>query len=333
MVVSIIIPVYNAEKHLSRCLTALQETHFSSWECIVVDDCSTDNSNNIAQQFDVRLFKTPTRSGPAIARNLGATQAQGDYLFFIDSDVLIQQGTVGHAVATMQANSEFAACFGSYDNSPSEANLLSQYRNLQHHYVHQMSQSEASTFWSGCGIIKRSVFEKLGGFRTLTPGRPSIEDIELGYRLCHAGYKIHLEKLLTVKHLKRWSLWTILKTDIRDRAWPWTRLIVQAGGLPNDLNLQMSQRMSTAVTYLGLLFILASIWQSLFLIGVLICMAILWRLNGSFYRFLMEQRGVWFTVRAVWIHWLYFFYSGATFVSGVIFWGLVQREFLSRTAV
>ena len=239
---------------------------------------------------------------------------------------MVQPGTVGHAVATMQANPQLAACFGSYDDNPSEQNLLSQYRNLQHHYVHQTSESEASTFWSGCGMIRRSVFEELGGFKTLTFGRPSIEDIELGLRLKRANHPIRLEKLLLVKHLKHWTLASILRTDIRDRAWPWTRLIVQEGAIPNDLNLQISQRISTIAVFLGILMLFLGLFQPLFWLGLLPLMALLFGLNRPFYTFLQEKRGSFFLGWAVWIHWLYFLYSGITFGVGVLYWGVLRRE-------
>lgn len=319
MHVSVVIPVYNGGDMLRRCLAALDQTHYDSWNCIVVNDGSTDDSVEIARSFGATVLDSATsRSGPALARNEGAKAATGDLLFFIDADVAVLPGTIGHAVATMQSYPEIAACFGSYDDTPSEPNFLSQYRNLQHHYVHQCGNSEASTFWSGCGIIRRAVFEEMDGFHTVTAGRPSIEDIELGYRLRSAGYKIRLEKLLLVKHLKRWTLWKVLITDIRDRAWPWTRLIVQSGGLPNDLNLQTSQRFSTAVTFLAILCLLFAIWQPLFLVGSLIAYLVLLRLNADFYRFLRRKKGNRFALFSTFLHALYFLYSGLTFAVGLL---------------
>ena len=324
MLVSVIIPVYNGGDQLRRCLHAVQETHYQPYELIVVDDGSTDGSAAIATAAGARVIVgQPARSGPAHARNQGAAEARGELLFFVDADVMIRPGTIGHAVATMQAHPELAACFGSYDDTPSETNFLSQYRNLLHHYVHQISKREASTFWSGCGMIRRELFLQMGGFRTLTPGRPSIEDVELGYRLRAAGHDIYLEKLLLASHMKRWTLWNMLVTDVRDRAWPWTRLIVQAGSLPNDLNLQTSQRLSTAVAFL-LLFALLLLPIRPFIGGafLLIGLPLLIILNRGFYQFLRERQGGLFTVRAVFFHWLYFLYSGATFAVGVLLFNL-----------
>ena len=58
--------------------------------------------------------------------------------------------------------------------------MVSQYRNLLHHFVHQHGHAEASTFWAGCGAIRRAAFDAVGGFDAARFPRPSIEDIELG---------------------------------------------------------------------------------------------------------------------------------------------------------
>ena len=68
-------------------------------------------------------------------------------------------------------------------------NFVSQYKNLFHHFVHQDASGTATSFWAGCGAIRRDIFLRLGGFNTAYK-RPSIEDIELGYRLTRAGHRI-----------------------------------------------------------------------------------------------------------------------------------------------
>jgi hypothetical protein len=129
-----------------------------------------------------------------------------------------------------------------------------------HCYVHQRAQSEASTFWSGCGAIRREVFLAHSGFSN-DYGRPAIEDIELGYRLIQAKRVIRLDRELCVKHLKRWTFWGLVKTDILDRGIPWSELILRDRNMPNDLNLALSQRVSVALVYLLLAAALAAAWR------------------------------------------------------------------------
>lgn len=327
MFVSLIIPVHNGRDTLPQCLAAVNQTLYDAWECVVVDDGSTDGSGALARQMGMRVITNDSGlPGPAQARNLGAAAAEGDVLFFIDADVLVQPGTVGIVAATLSAYPDLAACFGSYDDSPTETNFLSQYRNLLHHFTHQQARSEASTFWSGCGAIYRHVFNEIGGFAVSAFPRPSIEDIELGYRLRAAGYQIRLEKLLQVSHMKRWSARQMVVTDVRDRAIPWSRLILQDGSLPNDLNLQTGQRVSTAVAFLGLVApggALVTSW--LWLLWGTAVAVLVW-LNRHFYRFLLQKRGIWFLLRALPWHWFYFIYSGAAFAAVFILARLGKLE-------
>ncbi len=325
MQVSVIIPVLNGGDMLARCLSALQKSLYNNWECIVVDDGSTDNSVQIAHAYGVRTISgSPIHGGPARARNLGAHVAHGELLFFLDADVAVQPGTISHAVATMTSDPNLAACFGSYDDNPSEQNFLSQYRNLLHHYVHQTSHVDAGTFWSGCGMIWRDIFREMDGFDPELFKRPSIEDIDLGYRLRNAGYQIRLEKLLLVQHMKRWTPKNMIVTDIRDRALPWTRLIVEGGSLPNDLNLQTPQRWSTAVTFFMMFALISSLFWSPALLFLPLCMFALLGLNQDFYTFLRENRGWRFVLMALPWHWLYYFYSGTSFILGVVWYGVIR---------
>ncbi len=246
--VTVVIPAYNAGDQLRRCLESLAASSHAPLEVIVVDDGSTDNSPSIIAGFPVKSLHTGGRRGPAFARNLGARAAAGDLLFFIDSDVCVQPGTIESIVTTFARDEDLDALIGSYDNDPHSRDFLSQYRNLMHAWVHQTGDRRASTFWSGCGSIRRTLFLEHSGFDE-NYGRPAIEDIELGYRLVAAGRKIILDPTLQIKHLKRWTFWGLLKTDILDRGIPWTELILRDRNLPNDLNLQLNQRVSVALAF------------------------------------------------------------------------------------
>lgn len=218
-------------------------------ECIVVDDGSTDGSVGVARELGATVLQTGRRRGPAFARNLGARAARADLLFFLDADVCVHADTVERVCADFAEDPGLDALIGSYDPAPLSPDFLSQYRNLMHCYVHQTSRSQACTFWSGCGAIRKSVFLEHSGFDE-SYRRPAIEDIELGFRLVRAGRKIVLDRALQVKHLKRWTFFNLLKTDILDRGIPWTELILRDRKMPNDLNLHLSERISVALAFL-----------------------------------------------------------------------------------
>jgi glycosyltransferase involved in cell wall biosynthesis len=251
--ISVVVPVRNSPRELRQCLERLFASMYTNYEVIVVDDASTDETAQVAAEFGATVLCLGTRRGPAGARNRGADIAQGEYLFFLDADCCVYPDTLSEVHDTFKRNPDLDAVFGSYDTRPTAENVLSEYKNLFHHFVHQDSRAQATTFWSGCGAIRRSVFRKMGGFSARYK-RPSIEDIELGRRLHTAGHRIMLNKRLQVTHLKHWTLWSIIKTDVLDRGIPWTQLMLEEGRMPDDLNTKVSQRISVILAY-GLLFI------------------------------------------------------------------------------
>ena len=243
--VSVIIPVYEPGEFLDRCLQALTRSNFKDYECIVVDDGSSIpvDADNLLQ-YSATLIRLEHRSGPAKARNVGAGSANGAILFFIDVDVEVHPDALGTAVSSMQANTDISAVFGSYDESPDRPEFISRYRNLYHHWVHQNGNENASTFWSGLGAIRRDIFQELNGF-DITFRHPSIEDIELGYRLKSAGGHISLLKNMRGKHLKHWTFSSILQTDLLKRGVPWVQLLLATSTTSTDLNLNWKSRFAT----------------------------------------------------------------------------------------
>jgi len=313
--ISVIIPVRDGGLIFRRCLQGITEASPSSTEIIVVADGDTDGSWRVAEEFGVKVLRIPKPQGPARARNLGAQAAQGDILFFLDADVVIHPDGIRQVEATFRNDPQLTALFGSYDDEPGENNFLSQYKNLFHHYVHQISREEASTFWSGCGAIRRRVFLELGGFNEAYR-KPCIEDIELGYRMKQAGHRIRLSKELRVKHLKRWNIRSLLKSDFFDRALPWTELVLRDRNFINDLNLRISSRLSVILIYVLLLTLIGGIWWN-WSFGVAGGLALmLFLINIPLYRFFFQKRSFGFMLGTIPWHWLYYFYSGLAFAIG-----------------
>jgi cellulose synthase/poly-beta-1,6-N-acetylglucosamine synthase-like glycosyltransferase len=322
-VISVIVPVFDGGDNFARCLAALTASPQSpTWELIVVDDGSTDGSAELARAAGAYVLHTAqARSGPGVARNLGAQVARGELLLFLDADVLVTPHTITQVAETFQQEPGLTALFGSYDARPTAPNFLSQYKNLFHHYVHQNSNAEATTFWAGCGAIRRTVFLELGGFDPAY-GRPSIEDIELGYRLNRSGYSVRLCHDIQVTHLKHWTARSLLLTDIRDRGIPWMDLLLRGRVYPSDLNLNRGNRISVACAGLiGVAVLTAMMWP-LALLFMLLPAIILLSLNWSLYRFFQRERGVSFALATIpWV-WLYYGYSGLCVVLGV--WAYIR---------
>jgi len=207
---------------------------------------------------------------------------------------------------------EIAALFGSYDDDPPYPGLVSRYKNLQHHFVHQHSQREASTFWTGLGAIRRDVFVQVGGFHE-SYRRPSIEDIELGVRLNQSGYVVWLCPDVLATHLKEWNLVSLLRTDIFDRAIPWTRLIHSSSQLPSNLNLDTKSRLSVLCLWILIFHLVAGFWVPLAWGVAPVWLGLLITANFSLYLLFYRKGGLWFALGASGLHMFYFFYSSVVF--------------------
>jgi cellulose synthase/poly-beta-1,6-N-acetylglucosamine synthase-like glycosyltransferase len=310
---SIIVPAYNNCHDLARCLSALHAEVSSDSQLIVVDDASTDATPRVAAAGGAQVLRLEKNSGPGAARNLGAAQAAGEVLLFVDADVVVAAGTLDRVIQAFAADPALTALFGSYDDDPEASSLVSRYRNLLHHFVHQAGETEAATFWAGLGAIRRAVFLAVGGFDAARFPRPSIEDIELGYRLRRAGHRIRLDQNLQGKHLKRWRFWSMLRTDVMRRALPWSRLVLDTQHAPEDLNLRASQRLCGALVGLALAAVAVAPWWP-WLLGVggiaLTAVAVL---NRRFYALLWRRGGWKLTGVGFMLHVLYFIYSSASF--------------------
>jgi len=329
LTVSVIIPVYKGGEAFRACLSSLAGADPSPCEIVVVTDGDSDESGPLAETFGVQVLGLPERGGPARARNLGAQNSSGDILLFIDADVTVDRDIIERVTDTFRQEPDLAALFGSYDEEPARTNFLSQYKNLLHHYGHQTASEDASTFWGACGGIRREVFLGLGGFDE-TYRRPCVEDIELGYRLKRAGYRIKLCKDLQVKHLKRWNSISLLRSDFFDRALPWTLLILRDRRFIKDLNVGRSGRTSVFLMYILVASLVACWWWTGFVALSAVAALSLLVLNAGLYRFFWRKRGLCFALQSVAWHWLYYLYSGFAFTAGAALYLL--SGFRSRAA-
>ncbi|MGM9912838.1 glycosyltransferase [Floccifex sp.] len=98
MLLSIIVPIYNVENYLKRCIESVINQKMNDYELILIDDCSTDSSLKIAKQYqhisNVQVIEKKKNAGLSDTRNIGLKKAQGDYVLFLDSDDYIEDGSL-----------------------------------------------------------------------------------------------------------------------------------------------------------------------------------------------------------------------------------------------
>jgi cellulose synthase/poly-beta-1,6-N-acetylglucosamine synthase-like glycosyltransferase len=327
---SIIVPAHNATGVLPRSLGALRNSDLprDKWELIVVDDGSADDTSLIAARYADTVVTLPGKPhGPAYARNRGFEVSRGDIIVFIDSDCVAHIDTLSRIVALFEAQPDLGAAFGSYDNKPPATGVMSQYRNLIHHYVHHRNAGEVETFWAGAGAIRREVFSEAGMYDEWHYSRPQIEDIELGARIRRLGCRILLDPAIQVTHLKKWTLGAVVRTDLRDRGIPWARLLMHRGAMMSTgtLNLRWTEKINTVLVWVAVLLVLAApIMRSLIpLWWAAGCVAVVIALNLPLWSFFARTRGLGFAVLVMPAHLMYYLLNGVSFGVGLLLQNLI----------
>lgn len=263
----------------------------------------------LAAEDELIVVTEPAGANAAEARNAGVRRASGEVLVFVDSDVLIHPGALARIRAAMAADPYLTAVFGSYDDTPAAGMLVSDFRNLLHHHVHQSAGGPAETFWTGLGAVRRPAFDGVGGFDERMRW---IQDIDLGMRMSASGARIELDPALLGTHLKRWSLRTMLWTDFRRRGVSWVALMVRRRRVPSGLNLGWRHRLSAVLSLVGLIALLRGR-----VVGVVGALVGLVALNAPFYRLLLRRLGAAGALAGVGLHALHHLASVAAVPAGV----------------
>lgn len=317
--ISVIMPVYNGigflEKSLPPLVALLDRKEIL--ELIVIDDGSLDESVALAKKLGATILFSGGRKGPGAARNIAAKEAQGEILWFVDADVVVREDAV-KILKDGLTDKEVTAVFGSYDDKPAAQNFLSQYKNMIHHYYHQQANKEASTFWAGCGAVRKGAFLTVGGFDIEQYKYPSIEDIELGYRLRAAGGHIHILPELQSTHLKVWRFVNLLHTEFFRRALPWSRLMLKQNMLINDLNVSVIERFRAFIAIVLLFSLIASAFNLLSWWVPLVLLLATGIANFELMNFFYQRKGLLFSFNSLLYQQFYYLYSSMAFLYALL---------------
>ncbi len=196
---SVIIPTYNKADLLQQTLDALskQNLDVSQWQLVVVNDGSTDNTDEILKTFsdiwkgNIELIKPEANLGRAKARNLGAESASGDYLLFLDDDIVAPVNLLSSHMLKLDA----VGGFGVIGTIVTSADLV----DAPHfYYIDSRGVAKIKAgFVPGKYLVTqncsmpRKLFIKVGGFDEKFTAY-GFEDMDLGIKLCNAGLKFRL---------------------------------------------------------------------------------------------------------------------------------------------
>ena len=170
MKISVIVPVYNTEKYLNRCIDSILAQTFTDFELLLIDDGSTDSSGKICDDYAAKDSRVKVlhkeNGGVSRARNLGIDNAQGEYLSFIDSDDYIRPEMYEKLAKIIDIYGVDLVCSNLEQNGKVLANKTPQNRVIDKQEIHYKILpyfTENDTLGAGgytTMLIKRSVLEK-----------------------------------------------------------------------------------------------------------------------------------------------------------------------------
>jgi hypothetical protein len=201
--ISIIVPCYNYGQYLSLTLSSVYEQTFENWECIIIDDGSTDNSAEVAMQWvkkDPRfIYIKQDNAGLSAARNTGLKNAKGNYIQFLDADDLIEPKKLEYQLNILGNNEAEEVVYSSFvfqDVSnqrygPEPHHYTAPKKDILHALIFEWEYGFIMPIH--CFLFPKKTLEKIGGFYTLIPTH---EDLDLHLRLVMSGvsFRHHPEK-------------------------------------------------------------------------------------------------------------------------------------------
>lgn len=216
--ISVVVPFYNAEETLERCLTSIQNQNVKPEEIILLDNNSNDNSKNIVDSFisnfgeSKAVYMKCIKQGVSAARNKGASIATGDWLIFTDSDCVTSPNWISDYIDHFDDDriGAVAGCIKPYPPTNLVQKTLSLFTLPEnpHEVVRDNCTFTKGLYPTANLAVKREIFNLVGGFNeALSYG----EDHELCRKIYNSGHKIKAAKNAIVEHIHRKSLRKMVK--------------------------------------------------------------------------------------------------------------------------
>jgi len=292
MLFSIVIPTYNAEKTITKCLNSVFKQNFSNFELIMVNDCSTDKTTEIINQYtlkhhNLKHIKLAKNSGPAAARNRGVRESQGEIIIFIDSDVtFIDSDALNNLAKIFEQRLDIASVVMIKDKIPLNQGLTPLFWGYYKYYLWNQPSEYQTSFTTERSAIKKEIFEKIGYFDEKYK-KADVEDFEFGYRLTSQGHKILIARHIKVGHHFETFKQTVKKT--LKRSWQWIRLFWKRKKFDNVYSTkERGVKTLIGATLIPLLILSIIIFPVFFIFIVFLFIYIIY--NFKFHIFLIHEK-------------------------------------------
>jgi glycosyltransferase involved in cell wall biosynthesis len=219
--ISVIIPLFNAERNILALLDSLDRQNFRDFEVIVVDDGSTDRSKELVEKnvsryhFPLSLI-SQQNAGPAKARNVGVDNAKGDIIIFLDSDCIPPPGWIDEMIRPLTG--DVAGCNCGYRVKNQES-LIARYIDYEIARRHErLNKDNIDTVGSYSASFIKGIFRKAGGFNT-DYRTASGEDFDLSFNIHKLGYRLVFTDRTFVFHYHPDSLYKFLRQQFLRGYW------------------------------------------------------------------------------------------------------------------
>jgi len=297
--ISVIVPNHNSEKTIGRCLKAVYGSSYNSFEVIIVDDCSIDNSVSVIEQYPCKLLRLTEHGGASKARNTGARNSTGDLLFFIDADCLVQPDTLAIVAATHQQTGPDVVIGGTYTLMPFDQHFFSIFQSVFIHYSETKNLKNPDYIATHAMVIAAGLFKTIGGFNEHF--MPILEDVEFSHRLKEKGYRLLMDATILVQHIFNFNLSKSLKNGFKKSKY-WTRYSITNKDLLSDSGTaSQGLKFNVIACFLSLLLLLGAITIGPVYLAmpVLLLLAVNLLLNRRLIHAFYRTKGFSFTILAV----------------------------------
>jgi len=300
--ISIVIPTYNSSRFIPNLLESILKQAVDNLEVIIVDDCSKDDTVELASRYPVKVIQMEKNGGPARARNRGVREAEGDIIFFLDSDVIVLDGTVREVKEYFEKNPSANCVIGVCATEPLNRGFVPTYMAM-FEYIHLVSAKDGkvSVFAPRCGAIKKELFQRVGGYDESYKGA-DVEDFELARRINRED-SIFLDPKMLVRHQFVNNFEEAARNYFK-RAVMWIHLFMKDRQMDNAGPTSPSNGIAAVCSFLS--------FFSLFLIPVMpiaikvfLALIIIFLLsNLKWWNFMRKEAGLLFSVRALFLNYL-----------------------------
>jgi GT2 family glycosyltransferase len=255
--ISVVIPNYNGSSTIRECLRALFSSEYDNYEVIVVDDCSTDGSLDIILEFPCKIISLKNHSGASFARNRGAEEAQGDILFFTDSDCLLLPDTLKKVDEFIRQQGRGIIVGGTYTRLSYDRRFFSDFQSVFINYSETKHPLSPDYIPTHAMAIYKKDFISIGGFKE--DFLPILEDVEFCHRAKRHGYRLAINPEIQVQHVFNYSLRGSLYNAYRKSTY-WTFYSIKNRDILADSG-TASVELKVDVISLFLLIFLVLLWM------------------------------------------------------------------------